>query len=121
MRDTETIIVNLDQQPFENFDLAAKMRDLLINESEHHYRVDLFDKGNESAGFVIKRIPKQLKSKSTNLDIKKSRKHKQVNQRNQRTTCSKINFNKSYHPALRTYLLYIPLATIGLFLVFFCA
>jgi hypothetical protein len=50
MSDAQTIILNLDQQPFDSFDRAAKMRDLLMNESVHHYRVELFETGNESAG-----------------------------------------------------------------------
>jgi len=60
MRDETVTIYNLDQQPFENFDTAVKMRNLLINESLHQYRIDLLEIGNESAGFVIKRIPKKL-------------------------------------------------------------
>ena len=51
----QTRILNLDQQPFESFDRAAKMRDLLIKESVHHYRVELFETGNESAGFMVTR------------------------------------------------------------------
>ena len=121
MRDAETIIVTLDQQPFASFDLAAKMRDFLTNESEHHYRVDLFDADNESAGFIIIRTPKQQKTHGPSLDIKNSKKSKQENQNSQHEPepSSKITINKIYHPALRTYFLYIPLAIVGLFLVFF--
>lgn len=104
MSDTKTIIFNLDQQPFESFDRAAKMRDLLSNESVHQYRIDLFEIGNESAGFVIKRIPKKLKLSS---GIKKQQ------------TPSMDDIKKTYHPALRTYLLYCPLAVAALVLVLF--
>jgi len=104
MNDATTTIFNLDQQPFESFDRAAKMRDLLINESVHQYRIDLFEIGNESAGFVIKRIPKKLKLSS---GIKEQQ------------TPSMGNIKKTFHPALRTYLLYCPLASGALVLVLY--
>jgi len=103
MRDETVTIFNLDQQPFENFDMAVKMRDLLSNESVHQYRIDLFEIGNESAGFVIKRIPKKL----------------ELSKGNKQQTPSMDDIKKTFHPALRTYLLYCPLVVIALVLVLF--
>ncbi len=90
------MIFNLNQQPFDSFDSAAKMRDVLIKETEHRYQVELFEAGNEEAGFVIKRTPQQCMddtSYPTNTTKKTG------------TITTKI-----YHPALASYLLYFPLA-----------
>ena len=96
------MIFNLDQQPFDSFDSAAKMRDLLIKESGHLYRVDLFEPGNEAAGFIIIRSLQES-----------------GNQADYPTNTTGTIKSKTYHPALRTYLLYFPLAVAALVLVLF--
>ena len=96
------MIFNLDQQPFDSFDSAAKMRDLLIKESDHLYRVDLFEPGNEAAGFIIIRSLQESGNEADYL-----------------TNTTGTVKSKTYHPALRTYLLYFPLAVGALFLVLF--
>ena len=116
MHDADTVILNLDQQPFESFDMAAKMRDLLINESVHQYRVDLLETGNESASFVIIRTQKEQRLSNNDRDRESdSCLKKQTDQQ----TSSMGDINKTYHPALRTYLLYCPLAVGALVLVLF--
>lgn len=95
------MIFNLDQQPFDSFDSAAKMRDMLIQETEHRYQVELFEPGNEAAGFVI---------------IQTSQ--KSVNNTGYSSKTGTIS-NKVYHPALRSYWLYCPLAVAALLLIFF--
>ncbi len=55
MNETQAIINIIDQKPFISFEQAASMRDLLIGESIYHYQVELFEEGNESAGFVVTR------------------------------------------------------------------
>jgi membrane protein YdbS with pleckstrin-like domain len=106
--EAQTIILNLDQKPFASFDRAAKMRDLLINESVHHYRVELFETGNESAGFMVTRGGKVQGAHAINHHSN----HEEVDPRIQ-------VLHKVYHPALRTYLLHIPVIIIGLLLVLF--
>ncbi len=96
------MIFNLDQQPFESFDSAAKMRDLLTKESDHQYRVGLFEPGNEAAGFVIIRSLQES-----------------VNQADYPTNTTGTIKSKTYHPALRTYLLYCPLVVGSLVLMLF--
>ena len=119
MSDSPAIILNLDQQPFENFDLAAKMRDLLINESKHHYRVELFEADNETAGFIVKRTnneqqPPNEDGKPEHLNIQKNLQ----STKQQSDLISEVQ-NKTYHPALRTYLLQTPLALVELVMVLF--
>ena len=119
MHEAETVILNLDQQPFESFDMAAKMRDLLINESVHQYRVDLFEIDNESAGFVIIRTQKEQRLSNNERDLEgDSCLEKQTVQQSPFSSSKRVD-NKTYHPALRTYLLYFPLAVGALFLVLF--
>jgi len=118
MSDVSAKIFNLDQLPFESFDMAAKMRDLLINESVHQYQIDLFDVDNESAGFVINRIQKEPHlSKDRELNVG-GNVEKQTDQQAS-FSCSTRVINKIYHPALRTYLFYTPLIIVGLILVLF--
>lgn len=119
MHEAETVILNLDQQPFESFDMAAKMRDLLINESVHQYRVDLFEIDNESAGFVIIRTQKEQRLSNNDKDqVSDSCLEKKTVQQSPFSSSKRVD-NKTYHPALRTYLLYFPLAVGALFLVLF--
>jgi len=119
MHEAETVILNLDQLPFESFDMAAKMRDLLINESVHQYRVDLFEIDNESAGFVIIRTQKEQRLSSSDRDQEcDSFLKNQTDQQPLFSSSKRVN-NKTYHPALRTYLLYFPLAVAALVLVLF--
>jgi len=99
------MIFNLDQQPFDNFDSASKMRDVLIKETEHRYQVELFEAGNEAAGFVIKRTP-QSSVNDTGYPTNTTEKTGTIS-------------TKIYHPALRTYLLYFPLAILALLLTLF--
>ena len=106
--DVQTRILNLDQQPFESFDRAAKMRDLLMKESVHHYRVELVEAGNESAGFMVTRGGIGQDTHAVNRHSR----HEEVNPRIQ-------VLHKVYHPALRTYLLHMPVIIIGLILVLF--
>lgn len=118
MRDETVTIFNLDQQPFESFDMAAKMRDLLINESLHQYQIDLFDMDNELAGFVINRIQKKTYLSRGREQNAGGNAEKQMDQQAS-LSFSTIDINKIYHPALRTYLLYVPLIIVGLIIVFF--
>ena len=50
------VIFNLNRMPFLDFDSAARMRDLLMKESGHFYRVEQYQAEKEgSAGFVVVR------------------------------------------------------------------
>ena len=118
MSDVSAKIFNLDKLPFESFDMAAKMRDLLINESVHQYKIDLFDVDNELAGFVINRIQKEPHLSRDREQNAGGNVEKQTDQQAS-LSFSTIDINKIYHPALRTYLLYVPLIIIGLIIVFF--
>jgi len=103
------IIFNLNRLPFRDFDSAAKMRDILMAESGHQYRIDKYgdddaqDYGvNSSEGFVIRRSP-SIDSDKEAGDVGSSEENL---------------IDIIYHPALRTYLLSMPalLACIFLFL-----
>jgi len=118
MSDVSAKIFNLDKLPFESFDMAAKMRDLLINESVHQYKIDLFDVDNELAGFVINRIQKEPHLSRDSEQNIESYLENQIDQQAS-FSCSTSDINKIYHPALRTYLLYVPLIIVGLILVLF--
>ena len=118
MSDVSAKIFNLDQLPFESFDMAAKMRDLLIKESVHQYQIDLFDVGNESAGFVINRIQKEPHLSRDREQNAGDNVEKQTDQQVSLSSQTS-DINKIYHPALRTYLLYVPLIIVGLILVLF--
>lgn len=99
------MIFNLNQQPFDSFDSAAKMRDVLIKETENRYQVELFEPGNEAAGFVIKRTPQP--------SVNDTGYPENMNAKTGTMT------NKVYHPALASYLLYFPLAILALLLTLF--
>lgn len=115
MSDVPEKIFDLDKLPFESFEMAVKMRDLLINESVHQYQIDLFEVDNESAGFVIRRIQKKLQGREQDaLSDVGTQTDEQAS-----FSCSMGDINKIYHPALRTYLLYVPLIIVGLIVVFF--
>ncbi len=106
--EADGIIFNLNRLPFRDFDSAAQMRDLLMAESGHQYRIDKYrddaqDSNDKSSdGFVIRR------TQSASLDVEEEGvdRHEE----------SPVNL--IYHPALRTYLLSMPalLACIFLFL-----
>jgi len=103
------IIFNLNRLPFRDFDSAAQMRDILMAESGHQYRIDKYGDDDDqdydvksSEGFVIRRSP------STGSD----KEEEGVG------SSEENSINVIYHPALRTYLVSMPalLACILLFL-----
>lgn len=118
MNETQVVIKNIDQKSFVSFEQAATMRDLLMGESTHHYQVELFEEGNESAGFVVSRKSKSQENLATQEVIYEWKGDPSLaDKENKHFTSQPVN--KVFHPALRTYLLYIPLAMVGVVLVFF--
>lgn len=119
MNETQTVIKNINQKPFVSFEQAATMRDLLIGESTHHFQVELFEEGNESAGFVVTRNSQSQEDLTTQEVIYEWKDDPSLSDKEINEYFTTLSVNKVYHPALRTYLLYIPLAMIGIVLVLF--
>ncbi len=107
-------ILNLNGLPFEGFESAAKMRDLLMGQSaDYYYQVELFNPANQSDGFVVIKTQKQQGGNS----------EEEVNKESLNVS-GKVELDsdfiiKTYHPALRTYVLHIPLIIFSLLLAFF--
>ncbi len=120
MNETQAIINIIDQKPFISFEQAATMRDLLMGESIHHYQVELLEEGNESAGFVVIRHSEAQEDLATQKVIHEWKDDPSLSSDKEKNDhFASQSANKVYHPALRTYFLYIPLAMVGVFLVFF--
>ena len=120
MNKTQAVIKNIDQKPFVSFEQAATIRDLLMGESIHQYQVELFEEGNESAGFVVIRQSEGQENLATQKVIYEWKDDPSMSsdkEKNEYFTSQSVN--KVYHPALRTYFLYIPLAMVGIVLVLF--
>jgi len=135
-----TRIFNLNGKPFNNFEVAAKMRDLLSQENpQHSYRVELHDPEDSSKGFVVERQRQTVvedTAKKTVDDSDKPGIEKPSAQDDQQVSFGRKKRNeavneagggedhetvvrKVYHPALRTYLLHIPLIAAGLWILIF--
>ncbi len=123
----EQKIFNLDQQPFENFEQAAQMRDLLMSQSAHYFRVELFEPDDQSSGFIVVKTERsQDQGGAENLDEagnEAQEKAEDIDDGRGHATDSEYADSeiiyKIYHPALRTYFLRIPLALVGFVMVFF--
>lgn len=117
-------IYNLDEKPFENFEQAAQMRDLLMGQSNHYFRVELFDSDDSPSGFVVVKT----------LNIQDHSSHGLSNELDKGTPEDTVKIAdqtkgdllsdteaiyKIYHPALRTYFLRIPLLLVGFVMVIF--
>ncbi len=103
--EAEKVIYNLDHLPFRDFDSAARMRDLLHKESGHHYQVEQYHDGG---GFVVSRSNQNGARENEN------------DEQQGITSSSNTEQNTQiYHPALRTYLLYLPILFAGAILLFF--
>jgi hypothetical protein len=123
----EQKIYNLDQKPFENFEQAAQMRDLLKGQSNHYFRVELFDPDDQLSGFIVVKTENTQdqggvglldesdeSDKATQEDAEKIADQIKNGQLSETETIYKI-----YHPALRTYFLRIPLLLVGFMMFFF--
>ncbi|MBT4146412.1 MAG: PH domain-containing protein [Gammaproteobacteria bacterium] len=99
------VIFNLNRMPFLDFDLAARMRDLLMKESGHFYRVEQYQADKKgSAGFVVVRNNADHATiQQTKANIKRSVEITETSLANSRDT------DHQYRPALRSYFLYFPL------------
>ena len=130
-------ILNLDGTPFLDFEQAAKMRDLLLQENPGQaYRVELFDADNAGMGFVVERQMNESTMDSLRLSpdstgsihsMSNPDSHQgSVNENDVRRHQDELIAQpedgvqpKTYHPALRTYLLYLPLILAGLLVMLF--
>jgi hypothetical protein len=120
---TDHIIFNLNRLPFHNFDSAASMRDLLNKESDNHYRIEQYKgdtEGGVGEGFVV------IRSSQTIDNLRDDQAGHHANERNfesdiQHDITSEYSEHRTqlYHPALRTYLLYLPILFAGALLLFF--
>ncbi len=119
MNKTQVVIKNIDQKSFVSFEQAATMRDLLMEESTHHYQVELFEEGNELAGFVVTRKSESQENLATQEVIYEWKDDPSLSDKKKTENFISLPINKVYHPALRTYFLYIPLAMVGIVLVIF--
>jgi len=136
-------ILNLNGKPFHNFEIAARMRDLLSQENPaYHYKVELYDPADSSLGFVVERQGQQAKNTEgrpqnlkTNAAMGSKPNGVMGASRMDEVSESTIDQNEStrdepddpvetvivhtYHPALRTYILHIPLIFAGLWVFVF--
>lgn len=104
-------IFNLDDSPFASFEIAAKMRDLLIQETGKHYQVDKYENGNfvyPTASFVV--VAKAQDTENTPRQMISDIKHL--------SDVAEIQ-PKIYRQSLRTWLLQMPLLLTGLLLMVF--
>lgn len=132
-------ILNLDGKPFSSFEAAAKMRDLLSQENpSQHYQVELFDTEDSSRGFIVERkeqdeqagteTAKEIETVSTSHSERQinPKSHEQPKASTQQEDGAIVDDKDTrsiapsvYHPALRTYLLHIPLILAALWLLVF--
>ena len=106
-------ILNLDGKPFSSFEVAAKMRDLLSQENpSQHYQVALFDTVDSSRGFIVERV-----KQGEQFDTETGKKNETVATVDDKKTG--LITPSIYHPALRTYLLHIPLILAALWVLMF--
>jgi membrane protein YdbS with pleckstrin-like domain len=112
--EVDNIIFNLNRLPFCDFDSAARMRDLLHKESGNHYQVEQYQ--DENGGFVVIRSGQNdARADDQNNDV-----NIDLNKQQGKTSSNKIEQSKQlYYPALRTYLLYIPILFAGVILLLF--
>jgi membrane protein YdbS with pleckstrin-like domain len=113
--ETGNVIFNLNRLPFRDFDSAARMRDLLHRESGHHYQVEQYQ-DDGSGGFVV------IRSNQNGARVDELNDGANVELNKQHDKTSSQNTEQStqiYHPALRTYLLYLPILFAGAILLFF--
>ena len=117
MNETQEIVYNLDKKPFPSFEMAAKMRDLLMNESPYHYQVQLLQEGNEDAGFVVKRKSGRQEEADSHQEMNIESLFR--SEQNKTGLTAKKVRKQVYRPALRVYYLYIPLVILACILTFF--
>ncbi len=127
MIENDEIIFNLNQLPFCDFDSAARLRDLLHQESGHHYQVEKYidesdhsDESDENEiedSFVI--IRKSRAVDSIAIPVENENSDQAADDRPTAPDQENITdaVREVYHPAMRVFLLYIPLSVVGL--VFF--
>lgn len=122
---SEHIIFNLNRLPFRDFNAAAGMRDLLQKESGNQYRIEQYrdndGEGVDMTGFVVIRSNQNVEklhndktSQHTNDVYSESGQHDELTSENITEQSTQI-----YHPALRTYVLYLPILFTGIVLLFF--
>lgn len=105
------VIFNLNRMPFHDFDLAARMRDLLIKESGKFYRVEQYERDIDGmTGFVVVRNDTLLRHSSLGTDQQTD---ENVTNIVDDIESSFANSNaidvREYRLALRSYLMYFPL------------
>ncbi len=104
--EADKVIYNLDRLPFRDFDSAARMRDLLHKESGHLYQVEQYHDGSD--GFVVIR--------SNQNGVRENENDEQQGITSASNTEQSVQI---YHPALRTYILYLPILFAGVIFLFF--
>lgn len=110
-------IFDLNQNPFQDFDSAASIRDLLHQETGRFYQVQHYNDGFKD-GFVVVRA----ETNDTEGEQRKSL-NDQSNFANEIVEENNVQSvdegGTVYHPALRTYVLYLPILCAGGFLFLF--
>jgi hypothetical protein len=123
--ENDNVIFNLNRLPFRDFDSAARLRDLLHRESGHFYQVEQYreDEASEQLpGYVVIRTQRNLIDQLNQAEDRKSGEHDNKVQRlidEESGHGEVIGKVKNFHPALRTYILYIPLLLAGTLLIVF--
>ena len=122
--ENDNVIFNLNRLPFRDFDSAVRMRDLLHKESGHFYQVERYSEdgaGGLLPGYVVIRTQRNLIDPLNQADDKKPGEHDSKVQRliDEESGHNEIGEVKNFHPALRTYVLYIPLLLAGTLLIVF--
>jgi membrane protein YdbS with pleckstrin-like domain len=124
-------ILNLNNKPFNNFEVAAKMRDILSQENpQQTYKVELYNPEDSGQGFVVERQDTAKRADESHSQAAAPSAMQALNEQPAETVAhtaehERQNSDKSqlaahiYHPALRTYILHVPLILAALGVVIF--